>query len=400
MNIFRKIYCRTFQLGFRLALPILPYREPKILENNQEVIDMLKDENKKHVFFVTDKNIRGIGITKALETALTDNNIAVTIYDDVLPNPTISMVESALKVFKDNMCDSIIALGGGSVIDLAKVVGARSVYPEKSVSQMKGLLKVNRKLPLLLAIPTTAGTGSETTLAAVITDDKTHHKYPINSFPLIPHYALLDNNLILGLNPYITATTGLDALTHAIEAYIGRSTTKLTRTSALESIKLIYENLKTCYDDGKNAVARQNMLKASYLAGVAFTRSYVGYVHAVAHSLGGKYGVAHGLANSIILPVMLREYDKSIYKKLHKIAIHIGLSNKFDTPSVSAERVISWIEGLNEYFNIPKNIDAIKYADIEYLAKLADKEANPLYPVPVLMNRRELELIYLKLMNN
>lgn len=400
MNIFRKIYCRTFQIAFRIALPILPYREPEILESNQAVIDMLKRENKKHVFFVSDKNIRGLKITAPLEKAIADSGIAITVYDDVLPNPTISMVESALAVYKDNMCDCIVALGGGSVIDLAKVVGARSVYPEKPVSKMKGLLKVNRRLPLLLAIPTTAGTGSETTLAAVITDDKTHHKYPINSFPLIPHYALLDSNLILGLNPYITATTGLDALTHAIESYIGRSTTKLTREASLEAIKLIYENLKTCYDDGKNALARQNMLRASYLAGVSFTRSYVGYVHAIAHSLGGKYGVAHGLANAVILPVMLREYDKSIHKKLHKIAVYLGLSTKDEDKAVSSEKVISWIESLNEYFDIPKNIAEIRYQDIEDLAKAADKEGNPLYPVPVLMNRRELELMYLKLMNN
>lgn len=400
MNIFRKIYCRTFQIVFRIALPILPYREPKILESNDDVIAMLKRENKKHVFFVTDKNIRGLNITKPLEEAIKNSNISLTIYDDVLPNPTISMVENALSVYKDNMCDCIIALGGGSVIDLAKVVGARSVYPNKSVEKMKGLLKVNKRLPLLLAIPTTAGTGSETTLAAVITDDKTHHKYPINSFPLIPHYTLLDYNLILGLSPHITATTGMDALTHAIEAYIGRSTNKLTRTSALEAIKLVYENLKTCYDDGKNATARQNMLRASYLAGVAFTRSYVGYVHAIAHSLGGKYGVAHGLANAIILPTMLREYDKSAHKKLHKIAVHLGLVNKKEDKAVGAEKVISWIEEMNNYFEIPKYIKEIKYADIEDMARHADSEGNPLYPVPKLMNSHELELVYLKLMNN
>ena len=189
-------------------------------------------------------------------------------------------------------------------------------------------------------------------------------------------------------------------MTHAIESYIGRSTTKLTREASLEAIKLIYENLKTCYDDGKNALARQNMLRASYLAGVSFTRSYVGYVHAIAHSLGGKYGVAHGLANAVILPVMLREYDKSIHKKLHKIAVHLGLSTKDEDKAVSSEKVISWIESLNEYFDIPKNITEIRYQDIEDLAKAADKEGNPLYPVPVLMNRRELELMYLKLMNN
>ena len=380
-------------------LPLLPYREPVILESNNDVVEMLQTQNKQNVFLVTDKTIRGLGITKALETAIIEKNIKLTVFEDVLPNPTISMVESALDVFKNNMCDCIIALGGGSVIDCAKVVGARAVYPEKPVQKMKGLLKVNRKLPLFLAIPTTAGTGSETTLAAVITDDKTHHKYPINSFPLIPHYTLLDYNLILGLNQKITSTTGMDALTHSIEAFIGRSTTKFTRDCALQSIKLVYENLKECFDNGKNKEARQNMLKASYLAGVAFTRSYVGYVHAIAHSLGGKYGVPHGLANAIILPTMLEEYGKSVYGKLHKIAVYLGISNKEDNKKESAEKVINWIKELNHYFGIPKNVAEIKYEDINDMATKANSEGNPLYPVPKLMNTKELERVYLKLMN-
>lgn len=399
MNFFKKVYCRCFQGVFRLVLPLMPYREPNILESNDDVIAMLKAENKQNVFLVTDKNIRNIGITKPLEEKILENNISLTVFDSVLPNPTISMVETALSLYKDHMCDCIIALGGGSVIDCAKVVGARAVYPNKSVKQMKGLLKVNKKLPLLLAIPTTAGTGSETTLAAVITDDETHHKYAINSFPLIPHYALLDYNLILGLNPYITATTGMDALTHAVEAYIGKSTTKLTREKSLEAIKLIYENLKVSFDNGKDIAARQNMLRASYLAGVAFTRSYVGYVHAIAHSLGGKYGVAHGLANAVILPTMLYEYGKSAEKKLHKIATHIGLVDKSNNPHDSAQKFISWIEEMNNYFGLPTNIPEIKYQDIEDMSKKADKEGNPLYPVPKLMNAKELARVYLILMN-
>lgn len=399
MNIFKALYCRTFQTVFKVALPILPYREPSILESNIDVIDTLKQNNKSRIFLVTDQTIRNIGLTKALEESITNANMSLTIFEDVKPNPTISMVESALEIYKNNMCDCIIALGGGSVIDCAKMVGARASNPKKSIPQMKGLLHVGKKLPLFIAIPTTAGTGSETTLAAVITDDKTHHKYAINDFPLIPHYALLDYHLILGLNPYITATTGMDALTHAIEAYIGRSTTKLTRKCSLDAIKLVYENLKECVDNGQNTIARQNMLHASYLAGVAFTRSYVGYVHAIAHSLGGKYGVAHGLANAVILPVMLKEYGKSVYKKLHQIAVYIGMSKKDEDIKTSAEKVISWIEQLNKHFNIPSTIDEIKSEDILEMATNAEKEGNPLYPVPKLMTRKELEKVYIKLMN-
>lgn len=397
MNILKKIYCRTFQGVMRLVLPFLPYREPKVLENNSQVVETFKKLKCKKVFFVTDKTIRGLGLTLALENELTQNNIEVVVFDDVFPNPTISLIEKGRELYVAKNCDCLVALGGGSVMDCAKTVGARIVKPNQTVRGMKGLLKVCKKLPPLVAIPTTAGTGSETTIAAVITDDKTHHKYAINDFSLIPHYALLDYNLTLGLNQKITCTTGMDALTHAVEAFIGQSTTPKTRKASLEAIKLISQNLKEVYNNGKNAEARQNMLKASYLAGVAFTKSYVGYVHAVAHTLGGAYGVAHGLANAIILPVVLRKYGPAVYKKLAIVARHISIASTEHTNKQAAQMFIEWVEGLNRYFGIPKQIDQIKEEDIPKLAKLADKEANPLYPVPKLWGEEELENIYYRL---
>lgn len=398
MNIFKKAYCRIYQTAFRIALPLLPYREPEILVSNDEVLAALKTKKCKTIFFVTDKVIRGLGLTSALEATLKSGGLNVVIFDGVMPNPTISLIEKGKDDFIKNNCDCIIALGGGSVIDTAKAVGARVVKPNLSVRGMKGLLKIRKKLPTFVAIPTTAGTGSETTLAAVITDDESHYKYAINDFSLIPHYALLDYNLTLGLNANITYTTGMDALTHSIEAFIGRSTTKQTREAALQSCKLIYENLNEVVKNPTNADARQNMLKASYLAGVAFTQSYVGYVHAIAHSLGGKYGVAHGLANSIILPVVLREFGASASKKLAKIARYIGLSEQSATDEVAAEQLISYIEQSNKDFGLPNYISQLKQEDIDALAKVADKEANPLYPVPKLMDRNQLAEIYKKLL--
>lgn len=398
MNIFKKIYCRTYQLGFRIALPFLPYRQPKILETNEEVVQVLKVSQLSTVLLVTDKTIRGLGLTKSLEDTLHKNNIKTIVFDEVFPNPTISLVESGVEIYKNNKCDSIIALGGGSVIDCAKTIGARIVKPGKSIQQMKGLLKICKKLPTFIAIPTTAGTGSETTLAAVITDDKTHHKYPINDFSLIPHYALLDYNLTLGLNQKITSTTGMDALTHSIEAYIGQSTTPQTRHAAIESITLIKDNLLEAYNNGQNSSARQNMLRASFLAGVAFTKSYVGYIHAIAHSLGGKYGVPHGLANAIILPIMLRHYGKSIYKKIGKLSKLTGIALESDNNAEATEKFITFIEQLNNKFSIPDYIEQLREEDISSLSKLANAEANPLYPVPQLLDEKELEEVYKKLL--
>ena len=398
MNIFRKFYCRTYQQIFHIAIPFMPYREPKILENMDEVVKTLKEEKIDKVMLATDKSIRGLGLTKELEDALTRANLSYVVYDDILPNPTIDMVEEGLKIYLKNNCEAMIAFGGGSVMDCAKVILARVAKPKKSVQKMKGLLKIRKKLSPLFAVPTTAGTGSETTLAAVITDGKSHYKYAINDFSLIPKYAVLDYRTTLNLPKFITATTGMDALTHAIEAYIGKSTTKKTRRMAENSVKLIVENLKVAYDEPHNAEARKNMLKASYYAGIAFTISYVGYVHAIAHSLGGEYGVAHGFANAVILPHVLKKYGKSVYKKLGKLAKISLVADKNDDDKTASEKMIKFIESLNSHFEIPTTIKELNMNDIEKLAEKADKEANPLYPVPKLFNKKELEEIYRELL--
>ncbi len=398
MNIFRKFYCRTYQQIFHIAIPFLPYREPKILENMDEVVKTLKEEKINKVMLATDKSIRGLGLTKELEDALTRANLSYVVYDDILPNPTIDMVEEGLKIYLKNNCKAMIAFGGGSVMDCAKVILARVAKPKKSVQKMKGLLKIRKKLHPLFAVPTTAGTGSETTLAAVITDGKSHYKYAINDFSLIPKYAVLDYRTTLNLPKFITATTGMDALTHAVEAYIGKSTTKKTRRMAEDAVKLIVKNLKLAYDEPHNEEARKNMLRASFYAGVAFTISYVGYVHAIAHSLGGQYGVAHGFANAVILPHVLKRYGKSAQKKLSKLAKTSMIADEKDDDKTASEKMIKFIERLNSYFEIPTKIKELKAEDIPGLALKADKEANPLYPVPKLFNKRELEEIYKELL--
>ena len=397
MNIFKKAYCRTFQTVFKIALPFLPYRQPKMLKSNDEVIAVLKKHKKQSVLLVTDKSLRGLGLTSALEEEIKKSNIKLCVYDGVVPNPTTDNVSEALEMFKQNECDSLVAFGGGSVMDCAKATGARVAYPNKPLSKMKGVMKVLKKIPLLIAVPTTAGTGSETTLAAVITDSETRHKYAINSFPLIPEYALLDAKLTEGLPPHITSTTGMDALTHAVEAFIGRTTTSKTRKASLEAVKLIFENLPVVYENGHNLEARENMLIASFKAGVAFTQSYVGYVHALAHALGGKYNVPHGLANAVILPYVLKAFGKKIYKKLWKLGVYAGLFGKEVSVEEGAKLFIEKIEEMNKKMNIPTNIPQIQEGDVAELAKTAEHEANPLYPVPVLWTVEELEEIYKKL---
>ena len=400
MNKAKKLYCRTFQTGLKIALPVLPYRKPEVIGSVKTIPDILKKRKCSHALIITDTGIRNLGLTKRLENVLTKDGIPFCIYDKTVANPTTANVADALEMYLSNGCDAIIGFGGGSSMDCAKAVGARIAKPKQSLAKMKGILKIHKKLPLLIAIPTTAGTGSETTLAAVITDAETRHKYAINDFPLIPRYAVLDPKVTLSLPPFITATTGMDALTHAVEAYIGKSTTYGTRKDALLAVKLIFENIDKAYTNGSDIDARRNMLHASFYAGCAFTKSYVGYIHAVAHSLGGEYNVPHGLANAILLPFVLEAYGPCIHKKLHHLAVAAGISAK-DTPyDAAAGEFIEAIKAMKKRFDIGDTVKEIQEADIPKLSHYADKEANPLYPVPVLMDAEELEQFYVTLMDS
>ena len=396
MNPLKKAYCRIFQAAFRLAMPFMPYREPEILNSVDEIPILLAKQGISTVLLVTSKTVSQSSTVSNLKQYLADNNIKCVVYNETCPNPTVHNVEAARELYVNEHCEALIAFGGGSSIDCAKAIGARIAYPNKTVNQMKGLLKVMRKLPPLFAVPTTAGTGSEVTVTSVITNSERKHKYTMNSFPLIPAYAVLDPAVTFTLPPSLTATTGMDALTHAVEAYIGGSTTTQTRAYALEAVKLIFENLETAYTDGQNVDARRNMLRAAYVAGIAFSKSYVGYVHAVAHTLGGQYNVPHGLANAVLMPIVLEEYGETAHVKLHQLAMAAGISKETDLVEDSAKRFIQTLRDMNARMNIPTGFTNIIETDIPMMAKHADAEANPLYPVPKLMDAKELEKIYYK----
>ena len=394
MFFLKTVFCRTFQTAFRLALPVLPYREPEIIPAITALDRVIHQEGIRSVLIVTDKGIIRNGLVTPLEEALKASGVSCTVYDKTQPNPTVHNVEEALTLYHAQHCDSLIAIGGGSAMDCAKAVGARVAHPRKSLRKMKGILRVWKRLPPLIAIPTTAGTGSEVTLASVITDSDKQDKYALMSFPLIPRYAVLDPSLTFSLPPHLTATTGMDALTHAVEAYIGRSTTKETRRLALEATKLVFDNIETACADGRNAKARENMLHAAYKAGAAFSQSYVGYIHAVAHSLGGQYGTPHGLANAVIMPYVLDAYGKSAHRKLHELGIAAGVCTAEESHQAGAEKFIRAIRTLNAQLGIPEKLTGIRHEDVAALARHAEKEANPLYPVPKLMTAEELEVIY------
>lgn len=394
MNIFKKFYCRAVQTAFKIAIPILPYRNPQQLDSIKALPALLLKKGYTGVLIVTDKSVSTLDSFKLLTDKLKENGIKATIFDETVPNPTIHNAETARQLYLDNNCLAIIGFGGGSPMDCAKIVGARIVKPKTPIRKMKGILKIRKRTPFFIAIPTTAGTGSETTVTAVISDSENNRKYTISDFPLIPDVAVLDPETTKTLPPHLVATTGMDALVHAIEAFIGRSAVKSSSRDALTATSLIFKNLERAYTNPEDNIARHNMLLASHIAGRAFSKSYVGYCHAVAHTLGGQYHIPHGLANAVIIPYILESYGASAHKKLKKLAIAAGIADNNTLPEQAATDFIKAVRDMNARMNIPLKLSGINVKDIPQMAKYAEKEANPLYPVPKLFTAKELEKFY------
>ena len=396
----KKAFYRVYQQTFRVAMCVFDWSEPTLLEGPgaiKKLPEFIKGKGLKKVLIVTDKGLMGIHLLDSLFEEMTKAGVDYVVYDGTEPNPSIENIEDARQLYVDNACEGLIAFGGGSPMDCAKAAGARVANPRIPVKKMRGVLKLVHKLPPLFAVPTTAGTGSEVTLAAVVSDRKTHEKNAINDPRLRPKYAVLDPELTTGLPPHITSTTGMDALTHAVEAYIGRSNVKSTEMYAEKATKMIFESLETAYNDGKNVEARETMLKASYYAGMAFTRAYVGYVHAIAHNLGGFYGIPHGLANAVILPYVLEYYGETAHARLAKLAVVAGVKTD-GTDKEKAEAFIEAIKTMNKNMNIQDKFDCIKEEDIPTIVKRALKEGNPLYPVPKIMDEADCEAVIRRLM--
>ena len=387
-----KLWCRTFQAGMKVGNYFLGYRMPEYIEGPgsiRRLPEFMREKGAEKVLVVTDNNLMKLGLLDKMLDSLKEAGFDFVIFSDIAVNPTSDDVEAGFKVWRENACQCIVAFGGGAPMDCAKAIAAKAVHPNKTVAQLQGILKVHAKIPLFFAIPTTSGTGSETTVAAVITDSATHHKASINDPAILPKYAILDPELTMGLPPFVTATTGMDALCHAVEAYTNHTyNTPLEDKLAKEAVQLIHENLLKAYRDGSDLTARQNMQRAAFFAGRAFTRGCVGYVHAVGHTLGGLYGVPHGLAMSIILPHVMRQFGAAVHAKLADLAAVCGIGGADD--AARAENFIRWIEDMKTEMEIPAGADMIRDEDVEQIITWALAEGNPLYPVPVVWGREDM----------
>ncbi len=388
MNIFEKAYCRSYQFFLnRIAMPFVSFPKQILFEGKNSLMKIpsfLREKGFKKPLIIVSNSVSKNTYYQEFKNSLFEYSLNFVEFKEIKQNPEFKTILKAKDVAISNEVDSIIAIGGGSVIDTAKAVGALLANKNSKLEKLKGLLKVKKPYSMLIAVPTTAGSGSETTIASVITNAEKNDKFAINSPNLLPQVAVLDDELLRSLPKNIIANCGMDALTHALEAYLGNALTKETEKASIEAVKLIYSSLLNFYANQNDDKARSDMLKASYLAGVAFTRSYVGYVHAIAHSLGGKYDVAHGLANAVILPYLLDKYKKKSSKKLNNLVSLLGQKDE--------NEFISWVKDLNDKMGIPKGfMGIIKEEGISFLAKHAAKEANPLYPVPLELSEKELE---------
>lgn len=396
-----KLACRLYQKAMFLAGCVLPWHEPEIYQGEgaeARLIQRLHAEGIRSLLFVTGPNIYRRGLPKPLIQTLGAAGIQVSLFSDTQANPPIEQVESCLAQYRRDNCTAVLAFGGGSPMDLGKVTAARVACPRKSVQKMRGLLKIRRRLPFLIAVPTTSGSGSECTLAAVISDHKTQRKFAINDTALIPRACLLNPAYVASLPPKVTAETGMDALTHAVEAYIGRSNTAYTREKAEHAIRRILQSLERAYADGGDLAARSEMQLAAYEAGCAFTRAYVGYVHALSHAVSALYNSPHGLTNAIILPAVLDAYGPAADKALARLARQNALTASDTSDAEAARAMRETIRAMNARMAIPKQLPDLREADIDALVDRAIQEANPLYPVPRILGRSELAAIYRKLL--
>jgi alcohol dehydrogenase len=379
--------------ALKLAVAIMPIRDPKLTvgpDASAQLANVIASHRVKKVLVVTSAGIVKRGQTDGLTKALKQHGIESVIYDGVQPDPTFTIVNQGLAALQGAGCDAVLAFGGGSAMDTAKVIAiaaANKCRPERLSGYFKGLRK---PLPLF-AVPTTAGTGSEATIASVISDDESHAKVFIIDSRTIPLAAALDPNLMTSIPPSLTAATGMDALTHAIEAYISTISTPETDRDALEAIRLIFVNLPTAYEDGSNLAAREAMSIASYKAGRAFTRASVGYVHAVSHQLGAFYGTPHGLGNAIVLPHVIAFSEQAARAKLARLAIELGLGTSVEAEEDLARKIVPHVVALNKQLGIPEAAIDLQDSDIPGIAKGARKEALMNYPAPRHMTLGECE---------
>lgn len=384
----------------RFILMLMPEHKPTVFcgkGSSQQLIDSIAHLGAKKIMIVTDAVLVKVGVVKPIQKAFAAHDIEVEIFDGVEPDPSFSVIDAGIAQMKTSQCDSILAIGGGSSIDAAKVI-ALAVSSNKTARQTIGLYKGRNKMLPLYAIPTTSGTGSEVTIAAVVSDVETQEKLLVVDGKVVPLMVALDSEIMQGMPPHITAATGMDALTHSVESYVSYINDPSCNQYALTATRMIMKNLLTAYDDGKNLDARGAMAIASYSAGIALSKNFLGYVHSIAHQFGGRYHTPHGVANSIILPYVLEFSKPAITDQLATLAIVSELGEASEGNAVLADKFIAQVKSMKEHMQIPTTLETLKEEDIVSIAEGALEDAHKTYPVPLYMNQMQCEQLIRKML--
>jgi len=426
MFFLKVIFFKLLMLGLKVAVKFIPQNQPIIFSGQNSSLSLAQliiDQGALRVLIVTDSILNNLGIADDICQRLRQQNVEVIIFDKVTPDPNENIVENGIRTIRQHNCDLVLGIGGGSSLDAAKMIAVLAVSGQsklalntrstncldsqpqniKSVKDVAGILKIKQRgLPLFL-LPTTSGTGSEVTMAAVITDSFTETKSLVISPHIMPIATALDPILMQGMPAKITADTGFDALTHAIEAYLSTHANEQTNLYALCAIKLIFKSLPSAYQNGSDLAARESLALASCYAGLAFTKAGLGYVHAISHQLGAKYHLPHGMTNAVILPHVL-EFNLTVSQaRLSVLAKAISGPEqsarlKEMDQAKQAEYFLEKVRELQQSVNIEQTISAINLEDLESIAKGALKEAHYLYPVPKYLTLNQCKSLLRKLM--
>lgn len=394
-----KLFIRLYQKILFVSGLFLKYKKSKIYSGQNKYLNLANDIKNERLLIVTGKHINGLGLLNELRNNLDEKKIFYKIFDQTSSNPDEQEVYLALNIYKENNLTAILAFGGGSCLDLAKACCCLTNKKNKSLSDLKGLFKVRGKLPLLIGIPTTAGTGSEVTIASVISNHQKKEKYAILSPKLICDKVLFDPYLLTKSPRKVIAYAGIDALTHALEAYFNKANTSFRIRKEKQAIDLIFKNLVKAYKEENNLEYLEKMLKASYLAGLSFSKAYVGYVHALGHALGAYYNLPHGFLMGVLLVEVLKSYGSCLDRKIDKLSNSLTLFNPNSSLINKRQKFFTYLEFLKDDLDLPDSLHGIlKEKDIKELVNIAYKEATPLYPVPKLLSKDDLEKILYKLL--
>ncbi|MDU4961628.1 MAG: iron-containing alcohol dehydrogenase [Sporomusaceae bacterium] len=361
----------------------------------ERIAAYIKPMHFRKALIVSDAALVQTGLVNQLLTVLEKAGIFYIIYDDVSPNPTVAQVNYGLKLYCDNGCDFVISFGGGSPHDCGKAIALLSTNGGE-IADYEGLNKVKKAAAPLIAVNTTAGTGSELTRFCVITDESRHVKMTINDWHITPCIAVNDAALMTGMPPALTAATGADALTHAIEAYVSTAATPVTDCKALKAAQLVMAHLTAAYRDGDDLAAREGMIFAEYLAGIAFNNASLGYVHAMAHQLGGMYNLPHGLCNALLLPAVMEFNLPAAAKRYAELAQALGIDTAGHDDETAARLAVEKVRSLLAELKLNKRLHELKGFDAADIPQMA---ANALLDVCALTNPRqsgagELEALY------